>query len=170
MRSSSFEAIVRALADAQVRYVVAGGIAVNAHGFLRQTKDADLVVQLTPENSKALFAALATLGYRPIVPITSAQFGDAELRETMIREKNMKVLQFFSDAHRETPVDVFVFEPFPFDAEFARAMVKPLTDSLEVRFVSLNTLIEMKEAVGRTQDRVDVENLRLLIPGDEKTS
>jgi hypothetical protein len=170
MRFGSFEAIMAALSAAKVRYLVAGGVAVNAHGFLRQTKDADLVVQLVPENVRALYSALESLGYRPIVPVTASQFGDAELREMLIREKNMKVLQFFSDQHRETPVDVFVFEPFPFDAEYDRAMIKPLGSAIRVPFVSLHTLIEMKTAVGRTQDRVDVENLRLLLPDDEKTS
>ncbi len=170
MRLGSFDAIVRALADSHVRYLVAGGIAVNAHGFLRQTKDADLVVQLTPENVLALFSALASIGYRPLVPITAEQFGDPDLRATLIREKNMKVLQFYSDAHRETPVDIFVFEPFEFEAEYSRALQKPLAGSAQVRFVSLPTLIRMKETVGRSQDRIDVENLRLLLADDKETS
>ena len=38
MKLASFEAIVRALEDAGVRYLVAGGIAVNAHGYLRFTQ------------------------------------------------------------------------------------------------------------------------------------
>lgn len=163
MRLGSFEAIVRVLAEAGVRYLVAGGIAVNAHGFLRQTKDADLVVKLDPDNISALFAALATIGYRPLVPITAEQLADPELRATLVRDKEMKVLQFYSDLHRETPVDVFVFEPFPFDAEDSRAMLKSLASSQPVRFVSLRTLIRMKEELGREQDRVDVENLRLLL-------
>ena len=33
MKLASFEAIVRALEDAGVRYLVAGGLAVNAHGY-----------------------------------------------------------------------------------------------------------------------------------------
>jgi hypothetical protein len=170
MRLRSFEAIVRALTEAQVRYLVAGGIAVNAHGFVRQTKDADLVVQLDSGNVHALFRALSSLGYRPLVPITAEQFGDTELRETLIREKNMKVLQFFSDEHRETPIDVFVFEPFDFAQEIGVALRKPLNESISVPFVSLPTLIRMKKDVGRTQDIVDVENLSLLMPGDEETS
>jgi len=45
MKLASFEAIARALDDAGVRYLVAGGLAVNAHGYLRFTKDVDIVVQ-----------------------------------------------------------------------------------------------------------------------------
>ncbi len=57
MKLASFEAIVRALEDAGVRYLVAGGLAVNAHGFLRFTKDVDLVVQLAPDNIEMKEAA-----------------------------------------------------------------------------------------------------------------
>lgn len=38
---------------------------MNAHGYLRYTKDADLVVRLVPDNIARIFAALAEIGYRP---------------------------------------------------------------------------------------------------------
>jgi len=137
-----------------------GGLAVNAHGYLRFTKDVNLVVQLVPANAKAAFAALAAIGYRPAVPVTAEQFADAKLRDTWISEKGMQVLQFWSDSHRETPVDMFVREPFRFDEEYARALVKPL-GAVPVRFVSIPTLIEMKTAAGRTQDMIDIEYLKI---------
>jgi hypothetical protein len=160
MKLASFDAIVTALDRAGVRYLVAGGLAVNAHGYLRFTKDVDLVVQLVPENAKAAFAALAAIGYRPVVPVTAEQFADAKTRGAWIAEKRMEVLQFWSDSHLETPIDLFVREPFPFDEEHARALVKPL-GAVTVRFVSIPTLIAMKTAAGRTQDMIDVENLRI---------
>jgi hypothetical protein len=160
MKLASFDAIVAALDRAGVLYLVAGGLAVNAHGYLRFTKDVDLVVQLVPENTKAAFAAFAALGYRPVVPVTADQFADAKVRRAWISEKRMEVLQFWSDSHRETPIDLFVREPFPFDAEYARALVKPLA-GIPVRFVSVPTLISMKTAAGRAQDMIDVENLRI---------
>ena len=55
MKLASFEAIVRALSEAGVRYLIAGGLAVNAHGYLRFTKDADFVVQVIPDNIKRAF-------------------------------------------------------------------------------------------------------------------
>jgi hypothetical protein len=170
MRLGSFQAIVRALNGAGVRYLVAGGLAVNAHGFLRLTKDADLVIALDPRNVRATFDALATLGYRPLVPVSAEQFGDPHLRETMIRGKGMKVLQFFSDAHRQTPIDVFVIEPFDFGDEYARAVKRPLADAGEVPFVSLRTLLKMKREVARTQDLLDVEQLELIWGPDDATA
>ena len=168
MKLASFEAIVKALQDADVRYLVAGGLAVSAHGYLRFTKDVDLVLQLVPGNIKRAFQALSTLGYRPLVPVAAEQFADAVLRARWIRDKGMLVLQFWSDEHRETPVDLFVDEPFEFDAEFARALVKPLYGAVPVRFVSIVTLIRMKEAAGRPQDRIDIEYLRMRLKQDER--
>ncbi len=166
MKLASFEAIVRALEEVGVRYLVAGGLAVNAHGYLRFTKDVDVALQLAPENIGRAFAALGTLGYRPMVPITAEQFADAALRESWIRDKGMQVLQFWSDQHIETPVDVFVTEPFPFEEEYGRALVKPLHGTIDVRFVCIPTLIRMKEAAGRPQDRIDVEHLRMRLEDD----
>jgi hypothetical protein len=166
MKLHSFETIIRALNDAGVRYLVAGGLAVNAHGYLRFTKDADFVVHLVPDNITHAFAALAGIGYRPLVPITAQQFADAPLRESWIRNKGMQVLQFWSDAHRETPIDVFVSEPFDFEEEWGLALVKPLYGTIEVRFVSIPTLIRMKQAAGRPEDLTDIEYLRML--HDEK--
>ena len=161
MKLSSFDAIVTALQAAGVRYLVAGGLAVNAHGYLRFTKDVDFVVQLIPDNIERAFAALGTLGYRPIVPVTAAQFADSAVRQGWIRDKGMQVLQFWSHMHPETPIDMFASEPFPFDEEYHRALVKPLHGTLAVRFVSIPALIRMKETAGRPQDRIDIENLRM---------
>lgn len=160
MKLATFEAIAAALNAAQVRYLVAGGLAVNAHGYLRFTKDVDFVVHLVPDNILRAFTALAELGYQPNVPIRAEDFADEAQRRRWMSEKGMQVLQFWSDAHRETPIDLFVREPFAFEEEYARALVKPLRREIEVRFVSLETLIRMKEAVGRAQDRIDVEHLR----------
>ncbi len=168
MKLASFDALVTALDRAGVRYLIAGGLAVNAHGYLRFTKDVDLVVQLIPDNAKAAFAALASIGYRPVVPVTAEQFADAKLRESWVTEKGMQVLQFWSDAHPETPVDLFVREPFPFDPEYARATVKPL-GAVAVRFVSIPTLIAMKTTAGRPQDIIDVDQLRIRLEDHGRT-
>jgi hypothetical protein len=163
LKAASVEALVRALNAFEVRFLIAGGLAVVAHGYLRSTKDADIVVELTPENVKASFDALASLGYRPLVPVTASQLGDAATRRALIEDKGMQVLQFWSDAHRETPVDVFVDFPFDFEAEFANALVKPTSNAGNVRFVSIPVLIRMKEIAGRSQDLTDIEHLKVIL-------
>ena len=59
MKLASFDALICALDTAGVRYLVAGGFAVNAHGYLRFTRDVDLVVQLVQENVLAAFALIS---------------------------------------------------------------------------------------------------------------
>ena len=159
MKVGSFDLLVGALDQAGVRYLVAGGLAVNAHGYLRFTRDVDVVLQLSRENILLAFEALERIGYRPIVPVSAAEFADEAKREDWIRNKGTTVLNFWSDHHRETPLDMFVTEPFNFDQEYAQALVKPL-GAVTVRFVSIPTLIRMKELAGRVQDKVDIEYLR----------
>jgi len=50
MEARSIEAIVRALNDGEVQYLIVGGLAVNAHGFERLTRDVDLVIGLESDN------------------------------------------------------------------------------------------------------------------------
>jgi hypothetical protein len=100
VKLSSFEALADALNESGVRYLVAGGLAVAAHGYLRFTKDVDIVIRLIPDNIERMFAALSSLGYRPNVPITKEQFSNSDLRNSWVRDKGMQVLQFWSDSQR----------------------------------------------------------------------
>ena len=76
MKLTSFEIIVRALNAAEVRFLVVGGLAVNAHGYLRFTNDVDLVIRLTEKDILAAFKALENIGYKPIAPVTAEEFAN----------------------------------------------------------------------------------------------
>lgn len=162
MKVTSFEAVVRALNDAGVRFNVVGGIAVIAHGYGRNTRDVGIVVQLEPATIGNVFTALQTLGYYPRVPITAAQFADANLRTEWMRNKGMEVLNFHSDAHLETPIDLFISEPFDFEEEYRSALVQESTPGLPVRILRLESLLRMKAEAGRSQDLADIDELNLL--------
>lgn len=160
MEVRSVEAIVRALNEAQVRYLIVGGIAVNAHGFVRLTRDVDLVIQLESENAARGLNALIDIGYQLAIPVSPEDFADQENREKWRREKSMIVLKLWSDRHRRTPVDVFVYEPFPFDSEFKAAARLEIAPGLQAPVVSLETLLKMKEEAGRPQDLEDIHELK----------
>ena len=81
MEVRSIEAIVKALNDAKVEYLIVGGLAVNAHGFERFTNDVDLVIGLEPANIKSALHALQAVGYRMSIPVTPEEFANRELRE-----------------------------------------------------------------------------------------
>ena len=165
MKLASIESLARALNDAGVQFLVVGGLAVVAHGYGRQTQDVDLVIRLRPDSISAAFAALATLGYRPRVPVSAEMLSDPETRGRLVRDRGMLVLAFHSEHHAETPVDLITTEPFDFDAEHAAAMVLALTPDIPVRVVRLQALLDMKRAADRPQDRADVAELTAIHGG-----
>ena len=167
MKLSSFESVVRALTEARVPFILVGGLAVNAHAYGRQTWDVDLVIKLQNDTILRAFEALESLGYRPRVPVTAEGFSDPDQRARWIAEKGMTVLNFHSDGHRETPVDVFVSEPFDFETEYGSAIVEDIAPGVPVRILRLEALIDLKLAAGRPQDMADIAELRSLHEGDD---
>ncbi len=159
MEIRSVESIVSALNAAQVEYLIVGGLAVNAHGFVRLTRDVDIVIRLTPENAAGGLHALLAIGYQMSIPESPEAFADAETRARWREEKGMIVLKLWSDVHRRTPIDIFVYEPFPFAREFARALRLELSPGVSAPVVTLDTLLEMKRVAGRPQDLIDIAEL-----------
>jgi hypothetical protein len=160
MKLADVEQLFSELSKAGAEYIVAGGLAVVAHGYGRFTEDVDLVLRLTLGNLKKALGAMANLGYKPRIPVTVEDLADPAKRERWRREKGMVVLNLHSDQRPSTPVDVFVEEPFDFDAEISRVLKQEIAPGLIVNIVSLETLLKMKEAAGRDKDRVDLRYLR----------
>ena len=134
------EAIVRALNDAHVQYLLVGELAVNAHGYVRLTRGVDIVLALTPENAALGLHTLLKIGYRLGIPATPEEFADSATREDWRQSKKMIALKLWTDEHRRTPVDIFVYEPFDFAAEKARAPALEVCLGLSAPVVSLPTL------------------------------
>lgn len=162
MKLAAFEAVAQALDAAEVRYLVAGGLAVNAHGYIRLTMDIDIVIALDDTNIHRTFQALEQIGYRPGVQIDAEAFAQPAQRERWRDEKGMQVLNFQSDAFPGTSVDVFVYEPFDFADEYKVAMRGELMPGIVARFVSIPTLIAMKRVAGRARDLDDIQHLEWL--------
>ncbi len=160
MELRSVEAVVSALNAAGVRYLIVGGLAVNAHGYQRTTVDLDLVIQLVPQNVLAALRELAALGYLPRIPVTPEQFADSSQREEWRTEKGMVVFQMHSDEHRSTPIDIFVYEPFDFDLEYQRASLESIAPGINACIIQLETLFQMKREASRPKDLADLHALQ----------
>ena len=122
MEVRSVEAIVSALNKAATKYLIVGGLAVNAHGFVRLTRDVDIVLQLDPGNVRRGLSALFNIGYQMSIPARPQDFANPATREEWRRSKGMITMKLWSDEHQRTPIDIFVYEPFNFAKEFATAM------------------------------------------------
>lgn len=163
------EQALDALNRAGVRYLVVGGVAVVLHGYLRTTADLDLVVQLERDNVLRAMSALSALQFRPRAPVPAAAFAEHEARERWIREKGLAVFSLWSPAHPTLEIDLFVSEPFDFEAVYSRALRVALEMS-EATVIALDDLIALKRRVGRPRDQEDIAALESLRDAQGQTS
>jgi len=159
MNPENLEKIFSALNAAGVRYLVVGGIAVMAHGYLRMTRDLDIVVSLDGENPAQALQVFAALGYQPNVPVELMDFVDRANRRRWQEEKGMMVYQLVSDSLEDCPIDIFVEEPIAFTEMYPARVEYELSDGLIIPVIGLKHLKQLKQAAGRPRDLLDLEEL-----------
>jgi hypothetical protein len=145
------ERILRALAEHGVEYVLIGGLAVQTHGHVRTTNDADLIPAPTPANLERLAATLRSLGARVLNP------GE---EETAIDAKMLPKATIWQFATRDGGIDVMHEVPGgrPYGELRDRALHVQLGE-IDIPVVDLDDLIQMKLARGRPVDLADVAAL-----------
>lgn len=169
MNRDTLQLILQRLHDAEVRFLIVGGVAVNLYGYARATQDLDLVLSLAAENVLRALDVFDALGYRPVVPLPLAAFCDPEARRTWREERNMEVFSLQSDQHPLTTIDLFVHEPFSVDDAWHRAPKMTILGGVPAPVVPLDELIRMKETAGRARDLDDLWHLRLLQEGADQS-
>lgn len=148
--------LFKALNEADVQYVVVGGIATILHGYVRATTDVDLIVDLQSEETTKIIKVLNDKDFKPKVPVQAMEFADASKREQWIKEKGIQVFSMYHPDQIGLTVDIFVRYPIPFDELWARYEVMDL-DYVNVRVCSIDDLIAMKQQSGRHKDLADME-------------
>jgi hypothetical protein len=140
-------ALCRALNAEGVRYVLIGGFAVILHGFVRATKDVDLLVDSSEENVRALKRAMATL------PDNAA----AELRDDDIdRYGVVRVADEFV-------VDVMGHAcGLRYDDAVAHGVDRFSVEGVEILTATKEFLLKTKDTV-REHDKLDARYLRARI-------
>lgn len=162
MHKRSVEAIVEALNAHSVRYLIAGGLAVVAHGYVRFTADVDIILDLRRENVQRAIAAFGSLGYRPRAPVPLDDFADPVKRAQWVQEKGLTVFSLYSPDHPATEVDVFVEAPLDFDQAFRAAARMDVSPRASATFVALDDLLSLKRQAGRPQDLQDIDRLQAI--------
>jgi hypothetical protein len=140
------------LASADVDFVVLGGVAVIAHGYVRNTEDLDISYSSAADNLEALGGVLLDLGARlraidEDIPFTP----DARtLRRTQILTLDTLLggLDLLADPDGSPG----------YDALKANADVIDF-DGFEIRIAGIEDLLTMKRAAGRPKDQTDIEAL-----------
>lgn len=140
-----FDDILTALALAQTRFVITGGVAAVFHGYRRPVADLDLVVDLAaPDSGQRAAACLGTLGFVPTIPLPL---------------NAVVVMRWLDQNGRE--VDLNVRYPISFADLETRSHAFPVGGHL-VRVISLADLVSVKTARARDYDVTDVAALREL--------
>ena len=121
-----------------------------------------MVIGLAKDNIIRGLNALIDAGYALSIPVTPEEFADENRRNVWRERKNMVVLKLWSDAHRRTLIDVFVYEPFDFSREYQQVLWAELAPDLHIPILRYETLIRMKQDAGRPQDLIDIESLETL--------
>ena len=160
MEKHSIESIVRTLNDHQVKYLIVGGLAVVAHGYVRFTADIDLVLGMEKQNLADAVAALKALNYRPRAPVDFEQFIESQSRKQWVEQKGMTVFSLFSPDHPVTEIDLFVDPPLVFAEAYAKALQLEVSPGISATFCSFEDLINLKSQAGRPQDLEDIKQLR----------
>jgi len=158
--------VFRKLKERKINYLVVGGIAVALHGAPRFTADADLALQLVPDNIEKFLLALEQLGYEPKAPVNAKDFADPKKRAGWIKDKGMTVLSFWNTNDPLKLIDVFVANPIDFQEMANEKMVKTAA-GIEIPIPSLRHLIKLKRIAGRPQDLRDIELLEKLNDKDQ---
>jgi predicted nucleotidyltransferase len=151
------QGILTELDRASVEFLVIGGVAVGFHGYVRATKDVDIVPAPDPENLERLAGVLRALDAEvegaedfeegelpdPLDPDALALGGNWVLRTRLGR---FDVMQWIGND--------------PLWEKLAPGAIAADVDGLSIQIVSYEDLVDLKETAGRPEDLTDLQRLR----------
>ena len=139
----TIQKLLQSLVDHKVKFIVIGGLAFPTYGYIRNTYDIDIFFEPTKANIKRLVKALKSLGYLGLEDLTMEQLVE---KKTLFRQYPLN-----TDIH-----------PYVAGADFKEVWETKKEVEIEkvkVFVPSLDNLISMKKAAGRTKDLADLEYL-----------
>lgn len=154
--------LFKALNEANVEYVVVGGLATVLHGYARFTADIDLVINLEKSQAERAVETISAYGLTPRLPVDPMQFADKSVRQSWIKDKNMLVFSFVMPDNPLLVLDLFVQEPIPYKELRQRAVLMDIEGEM-VPVCAINDLIEMKKNAARPKDLDDISHLKELL-------
>ena len=153
MTEFDLRSLLQELNDRDVEFVVIGGVAVGAHGYVRATADLDLVPDPDPENLSRLVETLDSLG-ATLPTAGNRRFDPGQDAKVVRRGGNVTADTRFGG------LDVVqLADGVPTYSQLDQDAVESDLLGVPVRVCSLTRLREMKAAQGRAQDQADLENL-----------
>lgn len=125
--------------------MLVGGYSVILHGYSRTTGDMDLWVEKTPENYERLTVAFALFGM-PTFGMTADNF------------LNNPDFDVFTFGRQPVAIDIITALKGLTFAETYEQASDVNVDSVQVRLIHYNHLLQAKRAAGRPRDQNDLDN------------
>lgn len=143
--------VLAAAAAAGLECVVIGGFSVIYHGYVRATRDSDLLVPDGPEADAAVLRFLERIDARRL------HDGGLLTAQEVTQAEHLRV------DSRHGIVDVLRGGAPPLDyATVAERAVSDVIDGAPARFAALPSLVGFKRLAGRLQDQVDLAELEAI--------
>jgi len=145
--------LLERLCDAGVDFVIVGGFAATLHGSSLVTRDLDVCAILSSENVEKLREALRDL--KPTHRLTPQKLSFLDNPDPGVEVRNLYLRTDFG------PVDIL--SSILGVGDFDRVRVASIEVGLfgrSCRVISLDDLIQAKEALGRDKDLLAVKELR----------
>jgi hypothetical protein len=146
----SFEKLLVILAEAEVRFVVVGGVAVTLQGYVRLTEDIALLIDDQPGNLQLLLEVLANYGEGFARELAVEDFDDSEGAIRIVEEAEQCQIDLFTRMSGRRYQDVR-----------ADAGILDLRGH-RIPYASKASLIGWKSRSAREKDRLDAQALERL--------
>lgn len=142
--SKDFREFIELLNVNNVKYLIVGGYAVGFHGYPRYTKDLDIWVLISEENSERIVNALDHFGFK-----------NAGLQ----KKDFLNPEEFIQLGYPPNRIDIIMScDGVEFNSCY-NSRVELLLDGVQLNFIDLENLKANKRASGRPQDIADLDNL-----------
>ena len=158
--------LLRALTEAEVDFVLVGGLAVQLHGFQRATFDIDLVLAMNDVNLSRFIEIARRHDLRPIIPVPIDALKDAAQVDRWHREKGMLAFSLREPRAAGCVVDVLVRPDVAWERLAGNAVLGSLFGR-PVRIAAIDDLLAMKRVANRPKDQLDIEALEKIKRGED---
>ena len=138
-----------------VEYILVGGLAVALCGFVRATLDVDILVQADRENIRRLLLRLENFGEGHARELAPSDF--------TVEEGSIRIVEEF-------PVDVFTLMSGHIYEDLLHLTARHRIDEIELLYLNAEGLIALKADSLRPQDQIDVQALRNILQGQDRSS
>jgi hypothetical protein len=156
-----FDELLGRLVQAEVRFVVIGGLALGSWGVVRGTKDCDIVPDPAPENLDTLAHVVSELGGH--VQLGDSLLGSERSIAWLLRGGERALI-----VTRLGDLDVVqgLEGVLPY-AELRAEAIDVEMAGVTITICALEHLRMMKRAAGRPRDLVDLDDLDAAQPGED---